>query len=186
MSNKDKLYPMRDGHYKNGLEDLINYVNTFSNTNEMVMIEIGSYAGESTEIFAKNFKKVISIDPFINDYDENDPACKYMDLTEVYETFNLMMSKYDNIVHIRKKSDDAINDLIDTKVDLIYIDGLHTYEQVKTDIKNYNNLINNLGFICGHDYHPVWQGVVDAINETIGEPEMVFQDTSWVKKNNII
>jgi hypothetical protein len=185
MKNKNTLYPMREGHYKNGLEDLIDYVNKFSNIKEMVMIEIGSYAGESTELFAKNFKKVISIDPYINDYDENDPACQYMDFNEVYNTFSNVISKYNNISHIRKTSDEAINDLKDIKVDLIYIDGLHTYEQVKKDIENYKKIINNYGFISGHDYHPVWQGVIDAIHETIGEPEMKFQDTSWIKKNNI-
>ena len=88
MSIKDTLYAMRSGHYKNGLEDLINYVNTFSDTKEMTIIEIGSYAGESTEIFAQNFKSVIAIDPFMNDYDPNDPACSYMDLTNVYNTFS--------------------------------------------------------------------------------------------------
>lgn len=181
--SKNKLHPMREGTYKEGLEELIKYVNTFSNTNDMVMIEIGSYAGESTELFAKNFKKVISIDPYINDYDKNDPACKYMDFDNVYKKFSDVISKYDNISHIRKISDDAINDLKGIKVDLIYIDGLHTYEQVKKDITNYKSLINKNGFISGHDYHLVWQGVIDAIHETIGEPEMVFQDTSWIKKN---
>ena len=34
--HKDKLYVMRDEKYRQGLEDLINYVNTFSNTKEMV------------------------------------------------------------------------------------------------------------------------------------------------------
>jgi hypothetical protein len=47
---------------------------------------------------------------------------------------------------------------------------------------NYKKLVKKSGFITGHDYHPVWQGVVDAIHEAIGEPEMIFQDTSWVKK----
>jgi predicted O-methyltransferase YrrM len=182
MSNKDKLHAMRFDQYVTGLEDLIEYVNTFSNTQNMVMVEIGSYVGESTEIFANNFKTVISIDPFINDYDMNDSACHYMDFNKVYEIFKLNISKYDNIVHIKKISDDAVNDLKETKIDLVYIDGLHTYEQVKKDIQNYIGLINNSGFICGHDYHPDWQGVIDAIHETIGTPDMTFEDNSWVKK----
>ena len=131
--NKDKLYPMRAGHYRSGLEDLVKYINKFSNTKEMVMIEIGSYAGESTEIFAKNFKKVISVDPYINDYDKNDPACEYMDLTEVYKTFNSVITNYDNILHIRKTSDDAIEDVKNIEVDLIYIDGSHYVDDVLND-----------------------------------------------------
>jgi hypothetical protein len=181
-SHKDKLYVMRDEKYRQGLEDLINYVNTFSNTKEMVMVEIGSYAGESTEQFANKFKKVIAIDPFLNDYDENDVTCDYMDLTEVFNEFNSRISKYDNVTHIRKISDDAINELKDLKVDLVYIDGLHTYDQVKIDIGNYLPIINESGFICGHDYHMVWQGVVNAIHEKLGKPDKIFQDTSWIKK----
>lgn len=186
MSNKDKLYVMRDEKYREGLEHLIQYVNTSSDTKEMTMIEIGSYAGESTEMFANNFNKIISIDPFYNDYDKNDITCQYMDLTEVYSTFNSIVSKYENISHIRKTSDDAIDDLKETKVDLIYIDGLHTYEQVKKDIQNYIGLIKPSGFICGHDYHPVWGGVMNAIDEMIGVPDKTFQDTSWIKKINNI
>jgi two-component SAPR family response regulator len=120
----------------------------------------------------------------MNDYDPNDPACSYMDLTNVYKTFSSVISKYDNITHIRKTSDDAIDELKDIKVDLIYIDGLHTYDQVKKDIDNYIGLINESGFISGHDYHSVWQGVIDAIHEKIGKPDTIFQDTSWIKKLN--
>lgn len=173
---------MRNDNYRQGLSNLINYVNNKCDTKNMVMIEIGSYAGESTEMFTSNFKKVISIDPFLNDYDVNDVTCEYMQLTEVYNIFNKKMSKYENFEHIRKTSDDAINELKNMKVDLIYIDGLHTYEQVKKDIENYLPLINDGGFICGHDYHPVWQGVVNAIHEKLGQPDELFQDTSWIKK----
>jgi predicted O-methyltransferase YrrM len=184
MNNKKTLYIMRDSRYQQGLKDLIKYVNSFSNTKEMTMIEIGSYAGESTEIFAQNFKQVIAIDPFQNDYDPNDITCNYMDLTDVYYNFISVIENYENITHIRKTSDDAIEDLKNHKVDFIYIDGLHTYEQVKKDIANYKNLLKENGFISGHDYHEVWKGVVNAINESLGKPDNTFSDTSWIKKIN--
>lgn len=182
MIKKETVYTMRDDNYRQGLNKLIDYVNDSINTKNMSMIEIGSYAGESTELFTSNFKSVISIDPFLNDYDVSDITCEYMELTEVYKIFNGRMSKYKNFEHIKKTSDEAINDLKNIKVDLVYIDGLHTYEQVKKDIENYLPLINDGGFICGHDYHPVWQGVVNAIHEKLGVPDKLFQDTSWIKK----
>jgi predicted O-methyltransferase YrrM len=182
MNNKDKLYKMRNDDYHKGLLDLIDYLKKTSNTQEMTMIEIGSYAGESTKVFAKNFKKVISVDPFQNDYDSNDIACSYMDLTEVYNEFISNIKDYDNITHIRKTSDDAIEDLRDVKVDFVYIDGLHTYDQVKKDIENYQKIVRENGFIGGHDYHIVWRGVIDAVDETLGKPDKKFQDTSWIKK----
>jgi hypothetical protein len=184
MSTKGSLYTMRNPEYTKGLLDLINTIKKYRNTKEMTMIEIGSYAGESTVLFAKEFKKVISIDPFINDYDVNDVTCSYMELDNVYNVFKNNTENYENITHIRKTSDDAVLDLNNIKVDFVYIDGMHTYDQVNKDIKNYLPLVMDDGFIGGHDYHPVWQGVMDAIIESLGVPNETFCDTSWLLKKN--
>lgn len=177
----DELYLMRDEKYTNGLIDLINYINTYSNTKEMNMIEIGAYAGESTIIFSKYFKSVITIDPFINNYDINDPACQYADFENVFQKFKENTKSIDNIFLIRKTSNMAFRKLKKNQYDFIYIDGLHTYKQVKKDIENYIQLIKKEGFIGGHDYHENWQPVINAIHQTIGEPNKIFNDTSWIK-----
>jgi len=173
---------MRDELYSAGLQDLIYHVSSYANVSQMRMIEIGSYAGESTVMFAKNFKKVVAIDPFLNNYDTNDITCQYMDLTDVYFVFFNNTAPYSNVELIKKTSDDAINNLKDQQFDFIYIDGLHTYNQIKKDINNYKPLIKSGGFIAGHDYHPVYQGVIDGILETIGHPDKIFKDTSWIKR----
>lgn len=177
----DKLYTMRDQAYTKGLEDLIRYVKQHGDTKKMNMIEIGSYAGESTQMFANEFKSVIAIDPFINDYDPNDITCKYMELEKVYDTFKEVVDRNGNIKHIRMTSDDAVESLTGTSVDFIYIDGLHTYEQIKKDIKNYLPLLKPNCLIAGHDYHRNWDGVVKGINEILGVPDATFSDTSWIK-----
>jgi hypothetical protein len=41
------------------------------------------------------------------------------------------------------------------KFDIIFIDGLHTYEQVKTDFENSLSIINDGGVIVLHDMNPV-------------------------------
>lgn len=180
--SKDKLYIMRSGYTKTGLEEMIRYIGNVIDIKESTIIEIGAYAGESTEIFATKFKEVITIDPYVNDYDKNDAACQYMDLVDVYKVFQSVTSKYPNIKHIKKTSDEAFEELQHIKVDVVYIDGLHTYEQVKKDILNYMPMIKSNGFLSGHDYSEHWGGVVQAISETIGNPEKVFEDTSWIKK----
>jgi len=181
MSTKNQLYVMRDETLRNGLISMIDYINAFSPTSEMRMIEIGSYAGESTEIFANRFKSVLCIDPYLNDYDPNDITCYYMDLPEVFNTFKYVMDKHSNISHIRKLSDEAHKEIEDCAFDFVYIDGLHTYEQVKKDIEYYLPKIKKGGFIGGHDYHPNWQGVMDAINEKL-IVDQTFSDTSWIVK----
>ena len=184
MSN---LYQMRHKEFVDGLNDLIDYIDLHSQVSEMEMIEIGSYAGESTEIFCSRFKTVIAIDPYLDNYNPNDLACHYAPFSEVLAHFQERMKDVPNVGLIKATSDDAIEHglILNTNVDFVYIDGLHTYAQVKKDIQNYLPLIKQGGFIAGHDYHPNWQGVVDAVNEQFGSPDMVFNDTSWIKRVGI-
>lgn len=146
------------------------------------MIEIGSYVGESTTIFANHFKKVISIDPFINDYDVNDLVCEHADFDIVYRQFLSNMSKFNNIQHIRKLSSDAVSSFALESVDFVYIDGCHTYDQVKEDIINYLPVVKKRGFIGGHDYTGNWPQVVKAVNDILVKVDSTFVDGSWVKE----
>jgi predicted O-methyltransferase YrrM len=181
--NKDKLFEMRPDFYMDGLKKLIEYVNSKSPTKAMEMIEIGSYAGESSELFAQKFKNVICIDPYIDDYDVNDITCSFAPMSEVRKVFEERISIYNNISLIPLLSDDAINTLEEgKKFDLVYIDGMHTYDQIKKDITNYLPIINEGGFIAGHDFHPVYQGIIDGVRELLGEPDAIFQDSSWIKR----
>ena len=54
---------------------------------------------------------------------------------------------------IRKTSDDFFRDN-DTNFDIVFIDGLHTYEQVKKDILNSVNCLEKNGLILVHDCMP--------------------------------
>ena len=169
---------MRDEFQTEGLIDMINYMGNIQNLN---MIEIGSYTGESTLIFCGKFNTVTSIDPYLNDYDETDDACEYADFDLVYKEFLKNTKEESNIFHFRLTSDQFAG-MYDTKVDFVYIDGLHTEEQVFKDIINYKPFIKKGGWIGGHDYHPRWSGVVNAIHTVLGEPDKVFQDGSWIKR----
>lgn len=174
------IIEMRPGHFAYGLVELINYINEYRPTKEMNMIEIGCYAGESTLIFANYFKNVITIDPLEPNYHSADSASN-SDFNEVYLKFLKRTIYKNNIKHIKLKSDDA-QYIIENKVDFIYIDGMHTYEQVKKDIINYGVLINENGFIGGHDYVDGWAEVKKGVQEVVGEVDMVFSDFSWIKK----
>lgn len=165
-----------------GLVDMIEYMNKSDRFNPETMIEIGSYVGESTAIFANYFKKVISIDPFINDYDVNDLVCEHADFDIVYQQFLSNMSKFNNIQHIRKLSSEAVSSFALESVDFVYIDGCHTYDQVKEDIINYLPVVKKGGFIGGHDYTGNWPQVVKAVNDVLVKVDYTFADGSWVKE----
>ena len=166
---------MRDQTGQEGLQDLINNI-----PNKGTMIEIGTFTGESTVIFGDHFEKVIGIDPMLQDYDPQDPTSKF-NFNEVLEMFNERTKSYDNISLIQKTSDDALGKLTGRTFDFIYIDGIHQYENVKQDIINYLPMVKKGGVIGGHDYGPSWPGVKQAVDEMFGQPDKVFQDTSWIK-----
>jgi len=192
MSNKDRFYVMRDQTLFNGLTDLVNHINGFGDTKDMHMIEIGSYTGDSTLFFSEHFRSVIAVDPFLDDYDPSDDACNYAPFHKVYEEFIRRTKDNPKIELIRFNSDEAVEIIANAAkklgakhlnlFDLVYIDGMHTYDQVKKDIQNYLPFIRKGGFIAGHDYSSTWLGVIDAVNQTVGIPDQIFQDTSWIKR----
>jgi predicted O-methyltransferase YrrM len=174
--NKDQSI-MRDNTSSEGLKELIKEL---GDTSKMRMVEIGSFIGESTIIFAEHFNQVIAIDPFQADYHKEDPTSKF-NFDEVYDEYMRRTSPFPNIKTLRLTSDSALDVLKDELFDFIYIDGIHTYEQVKIDIDNYLQLLKEGGIIGGHDYGPHWPGVNKAVDEKFGKPDKVFKDTSWIK-----
>jgi predicted O-methyltransferase YrrM len=179
-TNKDQTW-MRDAA---GTEGLLDLIKELGDNSEKTMIEIGSFVGESTVLFAQSFKKVIAIDPFLADYDPADPTSYLFEFKNVFQTYLDRTGDHQNIQTIVSTSDDAVSKLEGSKYDFIYIDGLHTYEGVKTDIINYLPLVKEGGVIGGHDYtmeHKHLVGVYEAVNEMFGAPDKVFKDNSWIK-----
>ena len=178
---KDEFYIMRTPEQREGLQNMIDYLNTIRPTSEMRMIEIGSYVGESTLMFANNFKEVISVDPYVNDYDLSDMACSYAPFDKVYQEFLRNTLPIQNIKSIRDTSQNALSLLREQQWDLVYIDGIHTLEGVWFDIDNYKNIIKSGGFICGHDYG--WGNVRHSIGQLLDDKvDSTFMDGSWVKQ----
>jgi predicted O-methyltransferase YrrM len=179
-TNKEQTW-MRD---TTGTEGLLDLIKELGDNSEKTMIEIGSFVGESTVMFARSFKKVIAVDPFLEGYDDADPTSHSFDFKNVYETYLDRTGDHQNIKTIVSTSNDALDQLKGLEFDFIYLDGLHTYEGVKTDIMNYLPLVKKGGVIGGHDYtnqieHLV--GVYEAVNEMFGKPDKVFGDNSWIK-----
>jgi predicted O-methyltransferase YrrM len=178
---KDEFYIMRAPFYAEGLVDMINFINTIRPTSEMRIIEIGSYVGESTMIFAEHFKEVVSVDPYINDYDISDAACSFAPFDKVYEQFLRNTLSIPNIKSIRETSQNAFSILKDQQWDMVYIDGLHTFEGVSYDIAHYKTIIKPGGFVCGHDYG--WGNVRHAIGQLLDDKvDATFKDGSWAKQ----
>ena len=72
---------------------------------------------------------------------------------EVYDTFKWVhQQKYGGIgQQLRKDFNEAAKDFGDNSIDLIHIDGLHTYEAVKNDYETWLPKLSTNGVILFHD-----------------------------------
>jgi hypothetical protein len=148
------------------------------------IVELGSYMGESSLIFAQEFPKgkIICIDSWEGGYDNQDSASR-ANYIDVEEQFDLRLKLVDNIQKIKGYSTDY-----SIECDMVYIDACHKYECVIEDIKHWLPLTKKI--ISGHDYntdefikkHPHIAGVKIAVNEQLGKPNKTYEDGSWFKK----
>ena len=151
------------------------------------MIEIGSYQGESTEVFAKTFSQIYAVDPWQNGYDSSDHSSYVTEMSLVEKAFDERMSKYFGIVKIK---DTSFNFLakFGGVVDFVYIDGNHQYDAIIQDLK----LASKVGrYIGGHDWGMpgLFKALVEFLNlEKIEDIKdvLVFPDSSWILTTKMV
>ena len=98
-----------------------------------------------------------------------------------------------NATILRKTSTAALDDVADGALDFVYIDGMHTFDFVMTDLINWAPKVKIGGMIAGHDYYAFYRsGVIEAVNAYVRthgvdawyltrELQATF---FWVKKHN--
>jgi predicted O-methyltransferase YrrM len=130
-----------------------------------VGIEIGCSEGNTTEPLLKQIPNLTlySIDPYIDYVDWNGRFLN--EAEELYQRTMERLRPYgNNFIMIRETSDDAVSKFVDDAYDFIFIDGLHTYEQVLLDCQNYYSKIRKGGIFAGHDYDAI-EGVRQAVDK---------------------
>lgn len=163
----------------NGLNDMVqeHFKSDFK------IVEIGSFEGKSTELFALHCAEVYAVDPY-EQYDE----LSYEQLSTAENMFHAMRERRPNVKHIKKSSLDAVNDFEDESLDAVYIDGAHDYVNVKADILAWLPKIKPNGIICGHDYYGVVSGfgcpdIAQVVNEVFPNiTPYTYGDSSWLIK----
>lgn len=132
-------------------------------------VEVGSYAGESAEFFARHFSQLTAVDPWT-----------FLWRTE--RAFDERMKRHPNIKKLKMKGCEAAPLFPDGTLDFVYIDADHRYASVRGDISLWLPKVRKGGMIAGHDYAAREPGVLRAVHELLGKPDRVFRDTSWVKR----
>jgi GT2 family glycosyltransferase len=136
------------GHY-NFAYDLV------ANTKPNVIVELGTHKGNSLFSFAQAIKD-FNLDTQLHAVDTwkgDEQAGFYGE--EVYNEFLEIKDRYYkevNIIPHRMLFDEALNKFEDNSIDILHIDGLHTYEAVKHDFDNWLPKVKkDTGIILFHD-----------------------------------
>ena len=156
-----------------GLVNLCADIRTHFKGRPITIVEVGSYIGESTQIF-RNHLQIENL----HCIDKWDVTDKYdaSEISQAETIFNLLHANNPKIkIHKTHSRDEALKTLFP---DVVYIDASHRYEDVAADIDFWLPLVKKGGIICGHDYSHKFQGVVKAVDERFSIKK-IYCDTSW-------
>lgn len=149
-------------------EDIPLLLEAVKNTN-LIGIEIGVDYGTTSVHLLNSFPNatLYGIDPYMQYKDWH--GGEVNNRNEVLEIMTNRLKEFGNrFVHVRKTSDEAVSQFEDESVDFIFIDGLHTYEQVLTDCRNYWPKLKEGGLFCGHDFATI-RDVTNAVAFFVSE-----------------
>lgn len=148
----------------------------------IVVAEVGSFRGESARIMLDTgaVSRIYCIDPWVGGYDPGDLASG-SDMAAVEGDFDRRVGGDPRVVKCKGDIVDFVSKYRDVAIDLVYIDGKHTYDAVVRDIGVALGRIKPVVAVSGHDYHRRnHPGVCRAVDELLGGPQHVFSDKSWI------
>ena len=183
---KSSLKKKKDGNF------LLNHIRLKKPKN---FLEIGVFHGVTSRnvcellySFHGNDFKFTGIDLFVNDEtllkDEYIPKIKFSNpLKTIYYKYIIRLDPYsvDSILRLLKKfqknvniikgnSNKVLKEINVDKFDYVFLDGGHKYENVKKDLENLTQIVNNNGTILCDDYDLSYApGVKKAIEDFVSE-----------------
>lgn len=87
----------------------------------------------------------------------------------------------ERIAILRTYSAHAVHMFEERSLDLVFIDGDHSYEAVQEDIEVWLPCIRPGGVIAGHDYTANFPGVQRAAQEAFGDRIVTRRSSWWVR-----
>ncbi len=149
--------------------------------------EIGVYRGLNAKRLRSLFPQaeLYLIDPWIIYPENKEPEAGSITLDddEMTDAYERVVKQFGNdplTKIIRKKSEDAINDV--KELDIVFIDGNHSYDSVMQDINLWHGKVREGGILAGHDYGvPGLEGVKKAVDKSFGDDVFIGSDYTWLK-----
>lgn len=142
-------------------------------TNSKVVVDLGVDYGFSTFVFSNSLIKtngtVYGIDLFEGEGGGYSNAAVYENLMN-----NIKNNNLEN-VEIIVGDFTEISKTWNKKIDILHIDGFHSYEAVKNDFINWSKFVNEEGIVLFHDTDVQGFGVKDFFKELDGGYKLYFK-----------
>ena len=145
--------------------------------------EIGVHLGENAAIICRNFKieKLYLIDPYLSYFEYKDFGLSgnvlAADLQNAKREAHKKLDCYSFVQFIEKKSADAAKEIPSNSLDIIYIDGNHTYDFVDEEINLYLPKLKKGGILAGHNWDRF--GVIDAVCAHFSREQIHVNTNDW-------
>lgn len=142
------------------------------------VLEIGSFMGLSAWGMAITAKSLHCVDTF----KANSAGQTQMPHLTTREAFLKAVSRFSNVTSFTGTSEEAARVVYD-RFDMIFLDAMHTYEDVRDDIQRWWLRLKPGGWMVFHDYgHANFPGVKKAVDEIFGPQENVLVTLMWMAK----
>jgi SAM-dependent methyltransferase len=144
------------------------------------VLEIGSFKGLSAWGMAIVAKSVYCVDTF----KANSAGQQQMEEFTTYADFLAAVKRFSNVEHCVCSSETAAKSIpADRTFGMIFLDAMHTYEDVKADIMRWWPRLRPGGLMVFHDYaHKDFPGVKLAVDEIFGPQEDTIGTLMWIRK----
>lgn len=116
------------------------------------VVELGTYWGASFFAFCQAAKKLRLVTGCyaVDTWEGDSQTGSYS--SDVYDRVCQERDRYPNIAYLKRKTfDQALGDEDMRNIDLLHIDGLHTYEAVRHDFQSWLPRMSSAGVILFHD-----------------------------------
>jgi hypothetical protein len=155
---------------------------------DSVIVEVGVWKGEfSNLLYNKKPKEMILIDPW-KSFPELTGRWYSTTQKEMDRIYNQVKNRFSQCKNVKIIREFSLNVILDSKADLVYIDGNHSYESVKKDLNHWWSQINTGGYMTGDDFN--WSdkhckiGPKKAIEEFCKEKnaKLRVENNQWIIK----
>jgi predicted O-methyltransferase YrrM len=137
-------------------------------------LEIGSFKGKSSSFFASGLRPtayLACVDTWRNS------AMPYDAPSDSMSEFLKNTAKYGNLIETHQGESAEVAEKWSRPIDVLFIDGDHSYEGCSTDMKAWIPFVREGGWVAFHDSSE--EGVVRAIEELFPEDKRTSELRAW-------